>query len=189
MHHRSPHSAEGTDAASKGLCGCRTSARHSCPLAQQRSNVLQSRNARPLSSSLFLEARKERRISDAVRSTCMISLLRSCLRKQISSLVPGSDFQATVVSSSREPPAQTDSPLENYLCTGSMRSRHALYPSKGDVNTQAEETGSPTTNTSSVRAPTGDLTRTRALTADASSTTLQQREPRESLWHGDTAEQ
>lgn len=56
MHHRSPPGAQGTDTASKGPCGCRTSPRYSCPLAQHRSNVLQSRNARPLSSSLLLEA-------------------------------------------------------------------------------------------------------------------------------------
>lgn len=148
--------------------------------------MLQSRNARPLSSSLLLEARKERQLSDATRSICMISLLRSRLRKQISSLVPGSGFQAMLVSS-RQPAAETDSLLGNYLRTGSVWSGHSLYPSEGDVNTQAEETGRPTTNSSSVRAPMGDLTRTRALRADASSTTPHQWEPRESLGQGDAA--
>lgn len=80
----------------------------------------------------------------------MIFLLQSCLRKQISSLVPGSGFQAMLLSSSGKPAAETDSSLESCHCTGSTWSRHSLYPSKGDVSTQAEETGRPTTNTSSV---------------------------------------
>lgn len=150
MHHRSPHGAEGTDTASKGLCGCRASARHSCPLAQQRSNVLPSRNARPLSSSLLLEARKERQISDTMRRIHMIFLLQSCLRKQISSLVPGNGFQAMLLSSSGKPAAETDSSLKNCHCTGSAWSGHSLYSSKGDVSTQSGETGRPMTNTSSV---------------------------------------
>lgn len=101
----------------------------------------------------------------------MIFLLQSCLRKQISSLVPGNGFQAMLLSSSGKPAAETDSSLENCRCTGSAWSRYSLYPSTGDVSTQAGETGRPMTNTSSVRVPMGDVTQTRALTVDASSTT------------------
>lgn len=74
MHQRSPPRADETGAPSNGLGGCRISAKLSRPFVEQTRNVLQSRNSRPPTSSLLLEAQREG-TSSGVRGNSMVRRL------------------------------------------------------------------------------------------------------------------
>lgn len=72
-----PHCAEGMSRACKGP-RCRISATHSRPAVQHSTNVLASRKARLLSSSLLLEAGRDEQISGGfARLLLRFSALRS----------------------------------------------------------------------------------------------------------------